>query len=189
VSYLGEVLEANTTGFTAQARDLDCAPELGSLVKIENGEQPIFAIISGAATGGLEPSRRPGAYGLSREDLALHQPQIFELLKTDFTGIIIGHIAGACYRGYLPPRPAMIHAFVHPTSEAEIALVSGNLNYLRVLASCKLEAGEELLAASLRWFASRSSEPQTYLLKAGKELLKILKDDYDRFSAIMSRVR
>jgi hypothetical protein len=41
----------------------------------------------------------------------------------------------------------------------------------------------------LRWFASRSSEPQTYLLKAGKELLKILKDDYDRFSAIMSRVR
>ncbi|HZW84125.1 MAG TPA: hypothetical protein VFF14_11990, partial [Candidatus Deferrimicrobium sp.] len=113
MSYLGEVLEANTTGFTAQARDLDGAPELGSLVKIENGEQPIFAIISGAATGGLEPSRRPGAYGLSREDLALHQPQIFELLKTDFTGIIVGHLDRAGYHGYLPPRPAQIHAFVH----------------------------------------------------------------------------
>lgn len=189
MNYLGEVLQSTTAGFSAQARELDGAPELGSLVKVVNGDSPILAIVSEASTGGVEPNRRPGAYGLSREELALHQPQIFELLKTDFFGIIIGHLTAEVYRAYLPPRPAAIHSFVYPCSETEIELAGTSINYLRVLTAAKLQVGDELVAASLRWFSNRMPQPQSYLLLAGKELLKILKDDYDRFLAIMDRVR
>ena len=189
MNYIGEALESSTLKFTAQARELDGAPDLGSLVKIDNGDFAIFAVVSGASTGSSEPNRRPGAYGLTREQLAESQPQIFELLKTDFTGIIVGHMKDGRYFGYLPPRPARIHAFVYACTDEEVRMVAGNFNYLRNLCTTGVEPGDELVAAALRRACGSFPSPHAYLVEAGRELLKILRDDYDRFTAIMNRIR
>jgi len=59
----GEVIEADTTGFTAQCYELYESPPLGSLVKTADEDVEIYAVVCRAATSGIEPGRRPIARG------------------------------------------------------------------------------------------------------------------------------
>jgi len=71
----------------------------------------VYALVVGASTASLEPNRRPSALGYEDEDeLRRHQPQIFELLRTDFTGLLIAYSAGdgKGLRRHLPPVPPRI---------------------------------------------------------------------------------
>jgi len=188
MTHLGEVLESSTPRFTAQARELAGAPAFGSVVRIDNGESSYYAVVSAANTGSIEPNRRPGAYGLNREQLEKNQPQIFELLKTDFSGILIGYSENGLYYGYLPPSPAQIHSFVYSCAEAEIRQIADNANYLRQLCTANLEGADELVAATLRFVARTFPDPGNYLITSGRELLRILRDDYDRLKSILARV-
>ena len=52
---IAEVIEASSAQFTAQSYELYALPPLGSLVRA--GE--IYAVVCHAATGGIEPGRRP----------------------------------------------------------------------------------------------------------------------------------
>jgi hypothetical protein len=60
---LGEIIEASTTGFTAQCYELNAHPPLGSLVKSTEGEREIYAVVYQATTEGMEPGRKPIARG------------------------------------------------------------------------------------------------------------------------------
>jgi hypothetical protein len=49
---------------------------------------------------------------------------------------------------------------------------------------------DELLAATLRAAAhARGSAGRDYLVAAGRELASLLKDDYDRLTALLRRIR
>ena len=69
---VGEVIMADTTGFTAQCYELYDLPPLGSLVKTALGEMTVYAVVSGGGTASIEPGRRPLARGkdeASEEDI------------------------------------------------------------------------------------------------------------------------
>ena len=53
---VGEIIEASTTGFTAQCYELYELPPLGSLVKTKDGELDIYGIIYYATTGLTPPN-------------------------------------------------------------------------------------------------------------------------------------
>jgi len=67
-----------------------------------------YALVYGASTSSLEPNRRPSALGFADEDeMRRQQPQIFELLRTEFSGMLVAYSAGdgTPLKRHLPPRP------------------------------------------------------------------------------------
>ena len=184
---LGEVVESSTQRVTAEAWQLDGLPPLGSLVRVPDGDMVHYGVVSFAQTGSADPSRRPVALGLTAEELRREQPQIFTLLRSEFSFVVIGHRegCGGAYRGYAAPRPPRLHAFVYPASAAEVAEAGADLGYLRRLLA---EGGDEVVAAAVRHFLAAAPDPAAYAVRAGKELLRALGEDAGRFRAVMARL-
>jgi hypothetical protein len=189
----GEVIEADTTGFTAQCYELYESPPLGSLVKTADEDVEIYAVVCHAATSGIEPGRRPIARGkdeASEEGVYSSSPQLLKLLRTEFDSIVVGFRQGEKLSHYLPPRPARIHSFVYRCQPEEIKEFSKSLDFLTVLINARLEvAVEEIIAASLRRMAAVQEDPREFMVKAGKELAVLLGGDFNRLKAVLDRMK
>lgn len=156
----------------------------------------VYALVVGASTASMEPNRRPSALGYEDEDeLRRHQPQIFELLRTDFTGLLIAYSAGdgKGLRRHLPPVPPRIHSRVRPCSEDEVRALTGDLSFLRAVLAPVGGAvpgvpGDELAAACLREARRAQPNDEDFMIRAGRTLAGILADDYERLQAILRNV-
>ncbi len=205
-AYVAEIIEASTTQFRAECRTVHEPPPLGSFVKVyppggagspeidpfspslaQDGV--VFGLVIEAVTGSLDPNRRPAAFGLDEDSLRLEQPQITELLSTTFTARLVGHIASGRAAAYLPDKPPMLHSRVFPCAEAEVRAVTDRLDYVRsVLDAPDRYAVDEVIAASLRAACTARAGDREYLIRAGKELALMLRDDYDRLQGILRRL-
>lgn len=190
---LGEVIEASTTGFSAQCYELYELPPLGSLVKTTEGEIELYAVVYQATTEGLEPGRKPIARGkdeASEEAIFQSSPQLAKLLRSEFSALVVGHRSGGKIQQYLPPRPARIHSFAHACSPGEIKSFSHAFGFLNILVNAELETpSDELIAACLRLMSATHDDGRTFLIGAGKELAALLGQDYARLKAILERIR
>jgi len=190
---LGEVIEASTTGFTAQCYELNKHPPLGSLVKTAEGERELYAVVYPAATEGLEPGRKPIARGkdeTSEEALFESNPQLAQLLRSNFAALVVGHQDGGMVRHYLPPRPARLHGFVYACTGEEVKAFSSSFGFLNILANAETETpSDELIAAALRLMSATHDDSRAFLIGAGKELAALLGQDYARLKAILERIR
>ena len=154
----------------------------------------VYALVCGSMTTSVEPSRRPSAFGLNEDDLRAQQPQIFELLRTEFTGLLIAYSEGEGkeLRRHLPPKPPRIHALVMPCSVIEVQALTEDLGFLRALLTFSSTlAGvpsDELVAACLRHARDAHGNDRGFLLMAGKTLALLLADDYERLQAILRNV-
>ncbi|HEY3330652.1 MAG TPA: hypothetical protein VGK19_11560 [Capsulimonadaceae bacterium] len=155
-----------------------------------------FALVCNARTTSLAPGRRPVALGMDDEDeIRLRQPQIFELLTTEFSGLLVGYtMADGRVRRHLPPVPPRIHSQVTTCEAAEVRSLTRDLSFLRsVLAGgggvpCDASP-EDLVAACLRaGWAAWDGQDDDFLVQAGRKLLELLGDDYQRLQAIMNAV-
>jgi hypothetical protein len=207
IAAIGEVISASTTQFTAHCNQLYEPPALGAFVKIAptvsrvdpEEEDPfeaprpqegaLFGIVYHATTGSREPNRKPAAYGLDEASLRREQPQIFELLATEFSCVLIAHVEDGKIRSYLPPRPPRIHSQVSECSSAEVCLLAERRDYMRTLLNLPdCESCDELVAANLRLANRCRGGGDDFLVAAGKELALILRDDYDRLNVILSKL-
>ncbi len=156
----------------------------------------VYALVYGANTASLEPNRRPSALGFADEDeMRLQQPQIFELLRTEFSGLLIAYSEGGDkpLRRHLPPLPPRIHSRVYPCSLEETRLLTDDLSFLRglLLPSGGALAGvpsDELAAACLRTAREAHADDQAFLLRAGRTLATLLATDFERLQAILRNV-
>ena len=156
----------------------------------------VYALVYGANTASLEPNRRPSALGFADEDEMRHQqPQIFELLRTEFSGLLIAYAEGGDkpLRRHLPPLPPRIHSRVYPCTPEETRLLTEDLSFLRglLLPSGGALSGvpsDELAAACLRMARESHPDDQAFLLKAGRTLATLLATDYERLQAILRNV-
>ncbi len=155
-----------------------------------------YALVYGASTSSLEPNRRPSALGFADEDeMRSQQPQIFELLRTEFSGMLVAYSAGdgTPLKRHLPPRPPRIHSRVYACTETEIQMLTSDLGFLRniLLPSGGGLAGvpaDELAAACLRQARSAQSHDPGFLLRAGRALALLLSEDYDRLQSILRSI-
>ena len=185
---IAEVIEANTTQFSAQCYELYEIPPLGSLVKTGD----IYGIVAEAGTGSIEPGRKPIARGrdeASEEAVYASSPQLNKLLRSEFTVVAAGYRDGERLRQYLPPNPARIHGFVYLCQPDEVREFSASFGFLTVL----LDAGtdvppEELISASLRQMARAHDDSRAFLVAAGKELAALLSSQYDRLKIILGKI-
>jgi len=186
-AYAGEVVEGSTTELIAEACQLHGAPSFGRFVRVES-EMQIVGIVFNVFTHSIEPSRRPTAYGKTEDQLRLEQPQIFELLRTEFQVLVIGYRDETGAVPILPPQPARIHAFVYECDDQEIADFTQTDDYLRAILGTSKIPTDELLVATLRHTLKAHGYAHKYLVRIGKELARLLKDDYDRLAAILRRI-
>lgn len=192
---IGEVIRASTTAFVAQVgREpgdelaLPRPPAFGSFVRAvaEDDGLEAFGVVYQAETGGVDGAHRPIALDLSRQQLRERQPQVFDLLRTDFAAAIVAHRRDGRLRHHLPPFPAQVHDFVYPCSETDVLLVTGKLDFLRALLAFSEGPADELVAAVVRQATMARGGDRAFRLEAGRTLTRLLKHDYGRLSAILA---
>jgi hypothetical protein len=189
---VGEVIEASTTGFSAQCYELYQIPPLGSLVK-SGDSAAIYGIVANAATTSLEPGRKPIARGQDEKDEAAiyrSSPQLAKLLRSQFEAVVVGHREGDRLYQRLSPHPARIHGFVYRCPDAEVAEFGQSFDFLSILLNARLPVpAEELVGAALRRMSRAHPDPRAFLVAAGKELAVLLSDDYARLKNILGRLQ
>jgi len=201
-NHIAEVIETNTTEFLAQClepEDLSfpAMPPFGSwvcAVDEESGNQ-VYAVVSYATTMPIDSIHRAVALGLSLQDLREEQPQIFAMLKTEFRAAIVGFTPPSPNLGeisrvyqYLPPRPPQIHQAVYRCEAEAIIKFTEELDFLRTLLSVNGAPVESLTAAAIRDVYQLRKADREWLVKAGRMLSVLLKDDYDRLRFILSQI-
>ncbi len=204
--HIGEVIETSTTQFLAQCLEPEelnfpVMPPFGSWVKAmdEESGNKILGVVIFATTSPIDSVHRARALGLSLADLREQQPQIFAMLKTEFRVAIVGFerpshangkrdILGQVYQ-YLPPRPPQIHQAVYCCEALEIIHFSQEVDFLRILLQVKDSPIEALIAAAIREIYLLRKADREWLVKVGRILSILLKDDYDRLRYILSQVQ
>ncbi|NES85922.1 MAG: hypothetical protein F6K10_33590 [Moorea sp. SIO2B7] len=204
--HIAEVIETATTEFLAQClepEDLNfpVMPPFGSWVKSidEESGNKILAVVTYVTTSPIDSVHRARALGLSLADLREQQPQIFAMLKTEFRTTIVGfetpsaspkdvnHRRGQMYQ-YLPPRPPQIHQAVYRCQPSEVIHFSERLDFLRILLQVKNTPAEALTAAAIRQIYRLRNANRDWLVKVGRTLSILLKDDYDSLRYILSQI-
>ena len=184
---VGEVIESSTSEFLAESRELNEGPSFGTFVK--TGPEPvIYGLVFNSTTHSLEPNRRPRAYGKTEAELRLEQPQIFELLTTEFAVVVFGHLSERGPERVLPPQPPRIHNFVYTCNEAEVKALTVDGDFVRTILGRPALPADDLIIAAVRnaWHARAFEMP--YMVSLGKDLCRLVRDDYDRLSSIMRRI-
>lgn len=201
-NHIAEVIETATCEFLAQClepEDLSfpSMPPFGSWVRSldeESGNQ-IYAIVYHVTTMPIDSVHRAVALGLSLQDLREEQPQIFAMLKTEFRAAIVGFeqpgndtfVNGRVYQ-YLPPRPPQIHQAVYRCEPETIIKFTEELDFLQTLLSISGAPVESLTAAAIRDVYQLRKADRQWLVKAGRTLSVLLKEDYDRLRFILSQI-
>jgi hypothetical protein len=190
---VGEVIEASTTGFTAQCYQLYQIPPLGSLVKTGSSAAELYAIVYNAGTSSLEPGRKPIARGQdekAEEDIYRSSPQLAKLLRSEFGAVVVGHKDGDRLYQHLPPQPARIHSFVYRCTDTEIMEFGKSFDFLNILLNANLPLpAEELVGAALRQMSRAHKDPRAFLVAAGKELAILLSGNLGSLNAILGRMK
>ncbi len=201
-NHIAEVIETATTEFLAQCLDPEdlsfpVMPPFGSWVKSvdeESGNQ-VYAVVYHATTLPIDSIHRARALGLSLQDLREQQPQIFAMLKTEFRAAIVGfqqelgaRLSNEMVYQYLPPRPPQIHQAVYRCEPETIIYFSEQLDFLRTLLQVNGAPVEALTAAAIREIYQLRKADREWLVRAGRALSVLLKDDYDRLKFILSQI-
>lgn len=186
---VGEVVEADTLGFTGQCYNLHRAPPLGSIVQTTSPS--MYSVVSEIRTEALDPGRPIIARGqeeASEDDLYRNNPQLDRLLCTRFKAITIAYSEGDTILYGLPPLPSKIHAFIYPASKEDLEVVLGSLHFLHLLANDRSPATDEVIAACLRIASLQITDGPGFLLRAGKVLAVELSGQLLRLNAILRRL-
>lgn len=204
--HIAEVIETATTEFLAQClepADLSFPqmPPFGSWLKAidEESGNHIYGVVYHVTTSPIDSVHRARALGLSLAELREQQPQIFAMLKTELRAAIAGFWlpearangtgdrAGTLYQ-HLPPRPPQVHQAVYRCAPDEVMRFSDNLDFLQTLLQITGTPVEALLGATLREIYQLRQGDRAWLVRAGRHLSLLLKDDYDRLRQILNQV-
>jgi HAS barrel domain len=198
---IGEVIESTTTSFTAGAYELLQAPPFGALVRAQARSEAmaVYGLVYDIRTGSKEPGGRALVRGRTYSGRELYDAEIYhehpdlaEVLQTEFSAITVGFVDGGEVHQYLPPQPPPVHYSVYECRDAELAQFTEATDFFRTLLFAYQIPSDELLAAVIRASARARAavgDERAYLVHAGREVASLLKDDYDRLTAILRRIR
>lgn len=153
-------------------------------------EGTLYALVASATTGSTEPGRRPSAYGLDEATLRREQPQIFDLLATEFAALLVGTTENGMVHLGLPSRPPRLHALVTACSPEETVALTEGPDFARLILQAVCETPtDELLVASLRHACRSRNEDFSYLVRVGKQLALLLRDDPERLATLLRKLQ
>ncbi|MCU0495499.1 MAG: hypothetical protein MUD01_28240 [Chloroflexaceae bacterium] len=195
---VAEIIESSTTSFTAGAYELLSAPPFGTLVRAQSrtAGMAVYGLVYEIRTGSKEPGGRAVVRGRTYSGRDLYDAEIYhehpdlaEVLQTEFSAITVGYVEDERVYQYLPPHPPPVHYSVYECDRLELARFGETCDFFRGVLFSSAIPSDELLAATIRAIARARPDGRAYLVRAGRELASLLKDDYDRLSAILRRIR
>lgn len=189
--WVAEVIESSTTEWTAECRELNGSPPFGALVKVHSPPWFIYGVVHHISTQSIEPYRRPMAFGKTEEELRAEQPQIYALLRTHFKALVVGYASEEHPDDIVqavPPAPARLHTFVYTCLPDEVRLFTSDLHFLRTIVNATRGLSDELLVAVCCHAVAAYNGQRDYLVRIGKELCRLLRDDYHRLTHLLKRL-
>jgi hypothetical protein len=195
---IGEIIEASTTRFTAGAYELLEAPPFGALIRAATRSEAmaVYGLVYEIRTGSREPGGRAVVRGrtytgreLYDEEIYHENPDLAEVLQTEFSALTVGFVEAGALHQYLPPQPPPVHYSVYECDAGELCRFSETSDFFRAVLFAAQIPSDELLAAAIRAAARARPDSRDYLVRAGRELASLLKDDYDRLTALLRRIR
>jgi hypothetical protein len=189
-SRLGEIVEASTTVWRAVAPRTFEAPAFGSFVKTSDGSRTTYGVVSHVQHASIDPSRKAIPLGRSWAELEREQPQVRELLTTEFDAICVAFAEERdVIHAFLPPLPPRVHDFVEACTSDEIIELTEDRSFIRTLGASGLPVVGELIAAAIRAAAVHRTDQRSYLVSAGREVADLFRMDYELASSIIRRIR
>lgn len=190
---IGEVVEASTISLKAVAVERFDPPAFGAFVRVSTERRSTFAIVSHVEHASVDPTRRAIPLGRTWDELRREQPQVLELLTTEFDAVSVAYTEDGLdgMNPFLPPVPPRVHDFVYPCTDAEVHALTNDLSFVRTLASlgpAQAQAAAELIAAAIRGAAEARGDRRSFLLRAGREVADVYRQDYDQARSILRRL-
>lgn len=192
IAYIGEIVRSNTTQFSAVvpqdlAQQMQLPVQLGALVKVEMARFTVFGIVSFIERAPIEANRKVSPYGKTKAELRREMPQVFELVHTEFSALVVGFQENGKILQTLPPTPPDLHDFVYPASRDEIgAFLKKTPTFLRLILQNRETIPDEVIVAFFR--NHRAEMTRQDLIALGKELSYLLGDDHRRLESILTRI-
>jgi len=189
---VGRVLRSSTQGFTFGCRVMEPeTPAFGAFVKValDSGVDVIGLIYNVALED--DPLVRQM---LMTEDLPPEYilDQRTRQLPIEVSVLSVGYRQDGRIIQTLPPQPPLtLHKIVGCRDE-EIRAFTESFRFFRLVIEAKDVSGDALLSAALlQGAAVRGGGPtgQAYLIRAGRELVKLLGHDLNRLQGILDRLR
>jgi len=188
---VGRVLRASTRGFA-----IGCAmmqpdiPAFGSFVRAE-GQTP------GSATYGLiydvsvedDPFVRQFISADPPEEVVRDQRENRRVpIEVSVLAVGCGDGESICHR--LPAQPPVTLDWLYQCSDEEVRAFTARFDYFRLVLEAREVPGDELLAASVRAAAAAwpENERDAFLVRAGRELARLLASDPVRLEGLLRRL-
>ncbi len=190
---IGWVLRAGTVGFTVGCRVLQPeVPQFGNLVKVPlpNDGTLVLGLIYDVQVQDDPAVRQLILTGELRSEVVQDQREN-RLVPIEVSVLVVGYRQGEEIRQGLPPQPPVSLDELKMCDAADIRAFTERLDYLRLVLNAGQIPADELLVAHLRQAADTYSGERRdqFLLRAGRELARLLSFDLVRLDGILQRIR
>jgi hypothetical protein len=188
---VGRIIRSSTTRFAVGCQVLrPQVPAFGSLVKVPAmGGDQIYGLIHDVRMED-DPFVRQMAVteGVPAEYIEdqRHNRQV----PIEVGVLVVGYRHGEEITQRLPPQPPLSLDVIHTCAAEELVAFTGQFDYFRLVLDNHDLPADELLAANLRSAAeARGNAGGDFLVRAGRELARLLAMDLYRLDAILRRIR
>ncbi len=188
---LGRVLRSSSSTFTFGYNQPDEAPPVfGSLTRAELGEQHVYGLVYDVVIHDDPFVRQIVAVSGTLPETKIQDMRQRRQVPIEVTALAIAQSQQDHIYQRIPPRPPGALQPIFSCSHEVIRLALADFDFFRTVLNNALCPADELLAASLRESArcQLPGQRQDYLLRAGRELARLLAVDLPRLDSILRRI-
>jgi hypothetical protein len=188
---LGRVLRSSATTFTfGRTARADAMPAFGHLVKAQQGGLTLYALVYEIVIADDPFVRQIVAASDAMSPERVEDMRQRRQVPVEITALTIAFRQGDRLIHGIPPRPPEALRPIHPCDCDETREVLADFAFFRLALTCGDCPSDELLAASLIHAAGCQlpGQERDYLIRAGRELVRLLSHDPARLDAILRRL-
>jgi hypothetical protein len=187
---VGRVLRSSTTSFSIGTKTLAAdVPRFGAFVAAAapDGGDIIGLIYDVVIDDDLFARQLIGAE-VSAEYIADQRQN--RQVPIEISVLVVGHARDGKMYQYLPSQPPIALDEIVTCSDTEVVQFTADFTYFRTVLNAKDAPADELLAAALRLAAgARGAQGRDYLVRAGRELSRLLAFDAVRLEGLLRRIK
>jgi hypothetical protein len=187
---VGRVLSSSTASFSIGTKTFAAeVPRFGGFVKVDapDGSEVIGLIYDVLIED--DPFVRQ-MIGADVDDVYIADQRQNRQVPIEISVLVVGHIRDGKLYQFLPAQPPISLDQIVTCSKDEVIRFTNDFTYFRTVLDAKEAPADELLAASLRSAAeARGSSGRDFLVRAGRELSRLLAFDAVRLEGLLRRIR
>jgi hypothetical protein len=187
---VGRVLRSSTVSFSIGTKTLASdVPRFGGFVKVAapDGGDIIGLIYDVVIEDDLFARQLIGAE-VSAEYIADQRQN--RQVPIEISVLVVGYARDGKMYQYLPAQPPIALDEIVTCNRDEIVKFTDDFTYFRTVLNAKDAPADELLAAALRLAAAaRGAQGRDFLVRAGRELSRLLAFDAVRLEGLLRRIK